>query len=354
MTALRILFVGNVEPFQTTVARRDAFLELGQPLEVVDEREVLPRHPLHTRLDASTLLTPRVFAFNRAILEGVRRFRPSAVWIEKGVYVFPRTIRAIKRVPGCILVYHNTDDWRGRYWRRRLHWRHLLRALPLYDVHITSNLHNVREFREAGFPRVHHMELAASAAMQEPGPISEDERRRLGAAVGFIGHWEPATEQLMLQLLRNAIPLKIYGGGWERARERPALRSACQDRYVWGDEYARAVLAFDINLGIVSNANRSHTATRTFQIPALGGFLLHQRNEVVRRYYEEGIEAEFFASPEELVQKCREYLANPDARRRIAEAGRRRCLESRYFETDRVREVLPLLEEALAQRQGGL
>jgi hypothetical protein len=346
--ALRILFVGNVE--QTTAARRDAFLELGQSLHVVDERAYLPRHPLHTRLDALTLITPRVLAFNRAILEGVRSFTPDVVWIEKGIYVFPRTIRSLKRLSGCILVYHNTDDWRGRHWRHRLDWRYLLRALPLYDVHVTSNLHNVREFREAGFPRVHHMELAANPAMRDPASISEDERTRLGGAVGFIGHWEPATEKLMLHLLRNSIPLKIYGGGWERARERNALASACQHRYVWGEEYARAVLAFDINLGIVSTANRSHTATRTFQIPALGGFLLHQRNEVVRGYYEEGVEAEFFASPNELLQKCRHYLGHPEARKRIAEAGRRRCRESRYFETDRVREVLPLLELALAER----
>jgi spore maturation protein CgeB len=111
-------------------------------------------------------------------------------------------------------------------------------------------------------------------------------------------------------------------------------------------------VSFDVNIGLVSKWNRSHTASRTFQIPALGGFLLHERNELVTRYFEEGVEAEFFASDAELLEKCRYYVAHPDERRRIGEAGRRRCVEAGYFEPDRVRAILPTLEERLAaQRQ---
>ena len=63
------------------------------------------------------------------------------------------------------------------------------------------------------------------------------------------------------------------------------------------------------------------------------------------RYFKEGVEAEFFDSDDELLEKCRHYLAHPDERRRIADAGRRRCIESGYFEPDRVREILPALEQ---------
>jgi hypothetical protein len=37
----------------------------------------------------------------------------------------------------------------------------------------------------------------------------------------------------------------------------------------------------------------------------------------------------------------------------VAEAGRRRCIESGYFEPDRVREILPALDEALRARRSG-
>jgi hypothetical protein len=348
----RILFVGELAPYSTTAARRDPLVELGFPVESIDLRRfVQSRSPLVSALAYRTLLTPGVFALNREILARTARFRPDVLWLEKATWVFPRTLRQLRRDPSLLLVYHNTDDWKLHGWLHAVHWRFLRRTLRDYDLHITSNLWNVDEFRQAGFPRVVHMELAANPLIREAGKIPESERRALGAPVGFIGHWEPVTERQLRHLVRNGIGVKIYGGGWDDAEAAGELAQAVQHRFVLGDEYARAVASFDVNIGIVSKWNRNHTASRTFQIPALGGFLLHERNELVTRYFAEGVEAEFFGSDDELLEKCRYYLAHPEERRRIGEAGRRRCIESGYFEPDRVREVLPAIEEALRAKR---
>ena len=347
---MRILVVGDMIPFVTTSARVEAFRSLGFPVETIDYRVfVQSESRLVTRLNHWTLLTPDLFRLNRAIREGARRFEPDVVWIEKGTYVFPRTLRRLREAHSITLVYHNTDDWKVDLRLQRIQWRYLIRSLPLYHIHITSNLHNVQEFRALGFPHVHHMELAANSAVRDPGPISPEERRALGGSVGFIGHWEANTERALAHLVRSGIPLKIYGG-WQGRRVAAELEDSIQGRHVWGDEYARAICSFDVNIGIVSQQNRNHTASRTFQIPALGGFLLHERNDVVTKHFREGVEADFFGSDDELVEKCRHYLAHPDERLRIAEAGRRRCVESGYFEIDRVREILPFLEEQVRAR----
>jgi hypothetical protein len=351
---MRVLFVGPIQPYLTTAARLEAMRELGLAVEALDQLPyVNSQERWMQALTHWTLLTPGVFAFNRDLLARARAARPELVWIEKGVFVFPRTLRALRReLPQATFVYHNTDDWKGRDRLHQLHWRYLLRGLRLYDVHVTSNLHNVQEFRAAGLPHVLHMELAANPAVRDPGPLSEPERAVLGAPVGFIGHWEPVTERLVLHLVRHGIGVKIYGQGWDDAEHRDELEGVVQYRWVGGDEYARAIVSFDVNLGIVSKWNRNHTASRSFQIPALGAFLLHERNELMTRYFREGEEAEFFASEDELLEKCRHYLAHPDQRRRVAEAGRRRCRESGYFEIDRVREVLSELAKIVAPRSG--
>jgi hypothetical protein len=350
---LRILFVsGDLEPYLTTRARRDAFLALGQQLESVTAEDFigLDRRWMN-RFAYWTLLAPRTFAFNRAILAGAERLRANVIWIEKGTEVFPRTLRRLKREGSRILVYHNTDDWKAKVPLHTLQWRHLLRGLRLYDLHFTSNLHNVREFREFGLPAVHHMELAANPIFPDPEPVPEAERRALGAEVGFIGHWEQTTERMLRRVAEAGLQVKIYGAGWQQADLSGALGRAVQGRPVKGLEYMRTILSLDVNVGIVSKWNRNHTASRSFQIPALGAFLLHERNQAIREAFREGEEAEFFGSDDELVEKCRHYVSHPEQRRRIAAAGRARCLASGYFETDRVREVLPLLERALAAKR---
>lgn len=349
----RILFVGDLTPYLTTAARRDALIDLGFPVESIDpSRFIAGGGPLHSAIAHRSLLTPGVFAFNREVLARAAAFRPEVLWLEKCTYLFPRTHRRLRRDPSLLFVYHNTDDWRLKVSLvHRLHWRFLRRTLHEYDLYITSNLWNVEEFREAGFPRVVHMELASNPAVRDPGEVPEAERSRLGGPVGFIGHWEPPTERSLLHLARHGVPIRIYGGGWKDAAEKHELASAIQNRFVMGDEYARAIASFDINIGIVSKWNRNHTASRTFQIPALGAFLLHERNELVTRYFKEGVEAEFFGSDDELLEKCRHYLAHPEERLRIAAAGRQRCLESGYSEPDRVREILPALEEALLAKR---
>src|SRR5262245_2087412 len=349
--APRVLFTGALEPLLTTGARFAALRELGVETVGIDSRGFLETgSPWVRRLTHWTLRTPGVYAYNRALLEAAERFRPNVVWLEKPVFVFPRTLRRLRALPGVLLVYHNTDDWRGRDRLHALHWRYLLRGLRRYDLYVLSNAHNIAEFREAGLRPVHHMELAANPVIRDPGALSEAERRRIGAPVGFIGHFEPETERLLAAVARAGIETRIYGGGWEAATANGPLAGAIEGRLVWGDEYARAIRSFDVNLGIVSKWNRNHTASRTFQIPALGAFLLHERNELVTGYFREGVEAEFFDSAEELVEKCRHYLAHPEERQRVADAGHRRCIESGYFEIDRVREVLPALAALLRER----
>jgi spore maturation protein CgeB len=129
----------------------------------------------------------------------------------------------------------------------------------------------------------------------------------------------------------------VHGPSWWRAR---VVNDKATIRPLYGVEYVKALLAAKVCLCFLSKVNKNEAAGRTFEIPAVGGFLLAERTEEQTSYFREGVEADFFSSAEELVRKARYYLDHDDERSAIARAGHCRCLKSPYTHRDRMREVL--------------
>ncbi|MCH7591428.1 MAG: glycosyltransferase family 1 protein [Planctomycetes bacterium] len=84
-------------------------------------------------------------------------------------------------------------------------------------------------------------------------------------------------------------------------------------------------------------------SSRTFHIPASGGFLLHKRTREVLEYFEEGKEIACFDSSAELVEKVKYFLANEQERQQIAKAGYERCVRENSF-ANRVRVIIDKYE----------
>ena len=82
---------------------------------------------------------------------------------------------------------------------------------------------------------------------------------------------------------------------------------------------------------------------RLFEIAGTGGFQLMEHHEDIHRYFEPGREIATYRSPEELIEKVKYYLENPDERHEIARRGRERC--EREFSMEK---RIPWFEEILS------
>ena len=283
---------------------------------------------------------------NEKLLASVGREKPQLVWIDKGMCITSRTLQTIRDLqPNTQTVHYSPDDMGGRHNQTRQY----LDGIPLYDLHVTTKSFNVRELYGRGARAVLFVNNAYSADTHRPIEISPEERLSLGGPVGFIGAFEEERAEAMRFLAENGVPVRIWGGwggGWERwARKHPHSKLRVENRAVWGQEYAKAICSFDVNLCFLRKLNRDLQTTRSVEIPACGGFLLAERTEEHLKLFEEGAEAEFFGSRAELLEKCRHYLAHEEERRKVAAAGRARCLRSDYSYDRHVEAVLDRLKE---------
>ena len=79
------------------------------------------------------------------------------------------------------------------------------------------------------------------------------------------------------------------------------------------------------------------------EIPACGAFMLAERTREHLRLFEEGKEAAYFGSNEELLEKVHYYLNHEDERSTIASAGRQRCLDGGYSHHERLKYMLSVV-----------
>jgi spore maturation protein CgeB len=327
-----ILYIASLPPGGTCLQRMQALEELGHkvvPLSTQDQKQYSLYQRIRTRIFGPADLT----GVNRRILTAINKEAFDLIWIDKGIYIFPDTLKEIKRITQSILIHHSTDDFKYVSYS----FRHYIRSIPYYDIHFTSNNYNIPELYESGAKKVCFLELGYDHKLYRPVKLASDDYK---ADLFFIGHWEPTTEDHIVALVKAGLPVSVRGAGWHKAKNKKVIKSIYRSGPVWEEEYVKALCSGKIGLGIVSKWNRNMTAGRIFEMPACGVFLLAVRNPVIQALYQEGVEAEYFSSAEELVQKARYYLEHDEERRKIALAGHRRCINSKYSWKDRVEEML--------------
>jgi len=323
---MKYLFTGDLSQYSWPSARRRILVNMGKTVWSIDEQPYV--HFFGKRfgnLQHKLGAGPCITAYNRALRKMAIQCRPDIIWVDKGSFVQSGTLRWIKQQTNATVINFNTDYLSNR----KNHWRMHINCLPAYDYYFTSNAFDVDYLRNRGVGEVMVLPLGYYAELFKNLPIlTVVEEERLGADVGFNGHWEPATEALVLQLLDRGLKLRVRGTSWHHMRNKDRLAGIVESTFLPSDEFVKCIMATKINLGINSTINRNQTSGRSCEIPAAGGFLLAQRTVEHEAMYVEGKEAEFFDTVDDIVSKAEYYLAHEEKRKEIAANGRLRCLQS--------------------------
>ncbi len=342
--SLRVLFVGDLRIGQTGSHRLRAMEDLGCHVSGIStittasaSREGRPWNRILRKI-----LGPGDFAcVNMRIVENLERAAYDVLWLDKALTVTKDTLLSAGKIrPECKIVGYSPDDMYVRHNQTR----EFLSHLPFYNIYFTTKSYNVFELKALGCRRVKFIGNGFDPHTHRPMPVSGEAREHYGGAVGFVGTFEQERARSMLKLAKSGIDVRIWGNDWNKFRfENKNLR--IEGKAIYDDEYGLSICAFDINLGFLRKCNRDLQTTRSVEIPACGGFMLAERTDEHLSLFEEGKEAEFFSTDDELLEKVKYYLAHPDERKQIAAAGLNRCLRSGYSNKNRMREMLDQVQE---------
>lgn len=135
--------------------------------------------------------------------------------------------------------------------------------------------------------------------------------------VAFIGKADPRGGRVeVMQALAARYDVKVYGQGWEEVGLRPARDDVFPKQYRAICNSARVVIGNDLRQDV-----ELYFSNRTWLSLGCGAFLCTRYVPHLEEVLREGEHCAFFRSPEDAVEVVGRYLADPEARARIAAAG---------------------------------
>jgi spore maturation protein CgeB len=359
------LFVGHLLRGQTSLMRMNALKRNSLLVDGIDTRAIWNRQNwLRRQLTTMLECGPAVRKINKEIIDAARQSRPRCVWFDKQEFIWPETMDELKNL-GAFLIYYTPDPYFTLNWKRT---RLMDSCLPKFDLLITSKSYELEDFRRVG-PPVLYLPLGYCDEVHRPMSVSPSDF----VSVGFVGGWEPRRQAVLEAIVKQGVSVKVWGyawdhlidGRWTPRRSYRLRRLAGSDPWtlkkseflqdcivpgeVYADAYSTALSSSRASLGFLRTICPDQHTTRSFEIPACGSMLLADRTKEHQEFFDEGVEADYFSSDEELIDKAVFYHQNPNVRIKIAAAGRARCVSSGYSYRDRMRTVQTWIEENRGQ-----
>ncbi|MBA3553291.1 MAG: glycosyltransferase [Gemmatimonadales bacterium] len=183
-------------------------------------------------------------------------------------------------------------------------------------------------FRAAGVSWVKFLPQGVDPVRDTPARAARPED---ACDASFVGSGQYPHRYPVLRAVGAVCRLQIRGPGWKRA---PADLPVA-GRAVHGRRLAQVIRGAAISLGANAlteqDAARATASNRMWKTLGCGGFYLGPWVEDIECFAVGGQHCAWYRSPADAAAQARHYLARPDERRRIAEAGRAHALEHHTY-----------------------
>jgi spore maturation protein CgeB len=323
---MNILYLGQDNG--TSKQRANALVRLGHNVKIIDPDSFIPktRWLYKWRWETGGLFLENYV--RRQVLSSLGEEKFDITLVNGGSLVGSALVKDLKKYSSSVINYNIDDPFSNR--DRNL-WRLYLKAVPYYDLLVVVREPNVSEAYSLGAKKVLYVFRSADEIVHRPRTLTHEDYTRWASDVLFVGTWMPERGPFMAELIEAGLPLTIYGDRWQKAKEWSVIQKVWKGKYLYGDDYAKAIQTAKISIGLLSKGNRDLHTTRSIEIPFLGGLLCAERTCQHLYFYKEGEEAVFWSTPKECISICKILLDDEEKRKKIAAQGRVRAVKNKYL-----------------------
>lgn len=272
--------------------------------------------------------------YNNDIIKTVETFQPDLVFLYRCNHVFNRTLRRI-RSNTIIFSYNNDDPFSER--ENSLYAGNFIGNSKYCDLVYVYRKKNMDDFSRIG---IHHTKLLLPYYLTTTNYEIKDTKKDI--PVAFVGHYEDDGRDDTIRMLYDAgIPVTIYGGDYwiTKSKLYSQLKPIIKEPKS-GAAYNELLNRMQIALVFLSQRNSDKYTRRCFEIPAAKTLMLAPYTKELDELFPEDKCAVYYRSTEDLIEKCKYLLINPDVIDKIANAGYERLSIIGGSEIDRCLEII--------------
>lgn len=329
----RVLVIGGSDGTNVAASLKRAGDDLGVAITLVDHAEAMQGPGILRRIawHAGGRRPLRLKRFSQKVLALLEE-TSATILIGTGAAYIARWALEKARSRGVVCINFSTDDpWNPAHSAAWLH-----DALPAYDIVFTPRRSNISDFERIGCNCVRYLPFGYDDQLFQ--------RRETGAsdaggdaAILFVGGADEERASFIGRLRRSGLRVVLVGSYWERYAETRNLSLG----QLKPERLSELTSHAAVNLCLVRRANRDGHVMRSFEIPAVGGFMIAEDTAEHRELFgEEGKAVLYFGSPEQAADKCRWALANAPERHRMTDAAHVIVTSGGHTYRDRLRTMI--------------
>ena len=288
------------------------------------------------KADLSGILKKINLQFKQAV-EGLL---PDAIWIFKGMEIFPASLRWAKE-RNIKLVNYNGDNpfiFSGKGSGNE----NVTNSIRLYDLHLTYNtgvkkeMETISNIPTAILPFGFNIEehLFEKCCQQD---------EVLKAC--FLGNPDQYRGKFLQQLAEKGIQLDVYGNDWTKFVQHPNIKVYPP---VYGDDFWIILRKYRVQLNLMRPHNPDTHNMRSFEVPGVGGIQLAPVTPDHEKYFEPGKEIFLFRNMDDCVVQINKIMSfTKEQALAIRTNARYRSLQSGYRYQDRAAQALQLIKSII-------
>jgi spore maturation protein CgeB len=246
---------------------------------------------------------------NRMLLEVADRYQPDVLLMVLFKDEFDPAVvsRLTREMHGHTVNWFCDDQWRydsfSRRWASNFGWV------------VTTSREAFGRYAAEGISSPILSQWACNHFLYRPLPLAKE------IDISFVGQPHGDRVDVIEALRRAGLNVVARGLGWPGGR----MTQGEMIRFF-------SISRINLNLSNASTAGIDQVKARDFEVPGCRGFLVTKRTEEIGRFYKLGQEIETYGDVGELIDTIRRYLADDDARERIAAAGYLRTIRDHTME----------------------